>query len=94
MRLRRLCDIVCLFALEIAMRVTKWNDALAVQIPDDVAKSLDLKEGDEVTVRVADGRSLEIDRDEARKEALERIKAAKWKLPPGWKFDRDEANSR
>jgi antitoxin MazE len=76
------------------MRVTKWNDALAVQIPDDVAKSLDLKEGDEVTVRVANGGALEIERNESREQALERIKALKFKLPPGWKFDRDEANSR
>lgn len=76
------------------MRVTKWNDALAVQIPDDVAKSLDLKEGDDVTVRVAGGGALEIERSESREQALERIKALKFKLPPGWKFDRDEANSR
>lgn len=81
------------------MRVTRWNDALAVQIPEEVAKSLDLKEGDEVSVRVADGNSaagssLEIARDETREQALERIKASKFKLPPGWKFDRDEANER
>ncbi|MEV4608249.1 AbrB/MazE/SpoVT family DNA-binding domain-containing protein [Neorhizobium sp. LMR1-1-1.1] len=76
------------------MRVTKWNDALAVQIPDDVAKSLGLKEGDEITVRVAEGPVLEIGRDEERLQALERIKASKFKLPPNWKFDRDEANER
>ncbi|AYC99839.1 AbrB/MazE/SpoVT family DNA-binding domain-containing protein [Neorhizobium sp. NCHU2750] len=76
------------------MRVTKWNDALAVQIPDDVAKSLDLKEGDEVTVRVADQAILEIEREDARRQALERIRAAKFKLPPNWKFNRDEANER
>ncbi len=34
------------------MRVTRWNDALAVQIPEEVAKSLDLKEGDEVELTV------------------------------------------
>lgn len=32
------------------MRVTRWNDALAVQIADDIARSLDLKEGDEVEI--------------------------------------------
>lgn len=76
------------------MRVTKWNDALAVQIPDDVAKSLDLKEGDEVTVRAADRSVVEIGREDARQQALERIRGAKFKLPPNWKFDRDEANER
>lgn len=76
------------------MRVTRWNDALAVQIPDDVAKSLDLKEGDEVDVIVANEPSPEGARRQAKKQALERIKALKLELPPGWKFDREEANAR
>ncbi|CDZ69178.1 hypothetical protein NFO65_20870 [Neorhizobium galegae] len=29
-----------------------------------------------------------------RRAALERIRAFKWELPDGWKFDREEANSR
>lgn len=29
-----------------------------------------------------------------RRAALERIRAFKWELPAGWKFDREEANSR
>ncbi len=29
-----------------------------------------------------------------RRAALERIRAFKWKLPDGWKFDREEVNSR
>ena len=76
------------------MRVTRWNDALAVQIPDDVAKSLDLKEGDEVMVEVADRPSQDAERQEAKKQALERIKALKLELPSDWKFDREEANAR
>ncbi len=76
------------------MRVTRWNDALAVQIPDDVAKSLDLKEGDEVTVAVANEPSPEVARQEAKKQALERIEALKLELPADWKFDREEANAR
>lgn len=76
------------------MRVTKWNDALAVQIPDEVAKSLDLKEGDEVEL------SLKLDPDkrpvsvEERERIMEHIRSRRWKLPDGWKFDRDEANER
>ncbi len=45
-------------------------------------------------VRAADGPVLEIGRDEMRLQTLERIKASKFKLPPDWKFDRDEANER
>ncbi|MDP9837642.1 antitoxin MazE [Neorhizobium huautlense] len=76
------------------MRVTRWNDALAVQIPDDVARSLDLKEGDEVTVTVANETSQDAVRKNAKKQALERIKALQLELPPDWKFDREEANAR
>ncbi|MGI2035109.1 AbrB/MazE/SpoVT family DNA-binding domain-containing protein [Rhizobium panacihumi] len=76
------------------MRVTRWNDALAVQIPDDVAKSLDLKEGDEVEISLVSARTKPRISEEERQQALERIRSTKWKLPEGWKFDRDEANER
>jgi antitoxin MazE len=35
-----------------------------------------------------------VDCDRRRKRAMARIRAARWKLPPDWKFDRDEANER
>lgn len=76
------------------MQVAKWGNSLAIRIPAAVAEALDLKEGDDIAVRVADGPVLEIERNDARQKALERIKAFKLKLPPDWKFDRDEANSR
>jgi antitoxin MazE len=76
------------------MRVSKWGNSLAIRIPAEVAEALELKEGDEVDVRVAGTRSFDVDRDRRRERAMERIRAARWKLPPDWKFDRDEANSR
>jgi antitoxin MazE len=76
------------------MRVSKWGNSLAIRIPAEVAAALELKEGDEVEVQVAGSRSFDLDRDKSRERALAHIRAARWKLPPGWKFDRDEANSR
>lgn len=76
------------------MRVTRWNDALAVQIPDDVVKSLDLKEGDEVEISLTAGDADSVRRESERMQALEHIRSARWELPAGWKFDRDEANER
>lgn len=76
------------------MQVAKWGNSLAVRIPASVVEALDLKEGDEVVVRVGDGPSFEIERDDTRQKALDKIKAFKLKLPPDWKFDRDEANAR
>ena len=76
------------------MRVAKWGNSLAIRIPAEVAEALELKEGDQVEVRLAGARTFEVDRDRRRERAMERIRAAGWKLPPDWKFDRDEANAR
>ncbi len=76
------------------MRVSKWGNSLAIRIPAEVVEALELREGDEVEVRVAGTRSFDVDRDRRRERAMERIRTARWKLPPGWKFDRDEANER
>ena len=56
--------------------------------------ALELKVGDEVEVRLAGARTFDIDRDKSRERALARIRAFRWKLPPDWKFDREDANSR
>lgn len=76
------------------MRVAKWGNSLAIRIPNSVAAALELKEGDEVEVRLAADRVFEVKRDRRRERALERIRSARWTLPPDWKFDRDEANAR
>ena len=76
------------------MRVSKWGNSLAVRVPAAVVEALELKEGDEVEVRLAGDRSFEIDRARGRDRALARIRASHWELPPGWKFDREDANSR
>ena len=76
------------------MRVSKWGNSLAIRLPAAVAEALELKEGDEVEVRVAGPRTFDLERDKRRERALARLEEFRWKLPPGWKFDRDEANSR
>jgi antitoxin MazE len=80
--------------MEDGMRIAKWGNSLAIRIPAEVAQALELKEGDEVEVRVAGSRAFDVDRDRRRERALERLKQFRWKLPPDWKFDRDEANAR
>jgi antitoxin MazE len=76
------------------MRVSKWGNSLAIRLPAVVVEALELKEGDEVEVRLAGRRTFDIDRDKRRERALARLKEFRWKLPPDWKFDRDEANAR
>jgi antitoxin MazE len=76
------------------MQVSKWGNSLAVRLPAVVVKMLELKEGDQIEVRVAGTRQFEIERDRTREQALEGLRRLRWKLPAGFKFDRVEANER
>jgi antitoxin MazE len=76
------------------MQVSKWGDSLAIRLPAVVVEALNLKEGDDVEIRVADARTFDVAPDRRLAEAMERLKALRKELPPGWKFDRDEANAR
>jgi antitoxin MazE len=76
------------------MQVSKWGNSLAIRLPAVVVDALELKEGDEIEIHVAGGRSFGIARDKGRERALKRIRQLSKELPPGWKFDRDEANAR
>ena len=79
------------------MQVAKWGNSLAVRLPKALVDQLALKPGDEVRVVASEPGTLKIVRDDAaarRDEALKRMGERRWPLPPGYKFDRDEANSR
>lgn len=76
------------------MRVAKWGNSLAIRIPKNVADALGLKEGQQVEVEQADNGVIRIARTPSRAELIDRIRQMAKPLPPGWKFDRDEANAR
>jgi antitoxin MazE len=76
------------------LQVAKWGNSLAVRLPAAVVEALRLKEGDEIEIHVAGERAFAIARKPARKDFLERLRAFRGRLPPDFKFDRDEANAR
>jgi antitoxin MazE len=76
------------------MQVSKWGNSLAIRLPASVVEALQLKAGDEVEVHVADDRRFGIARDNRRERAMARIRSFCKKLPPDWKFDREDANAR
>jgi antitoxin MazE len=80
--------------MEIAMRVTKWGNSLAVRIPAAVAKGLELKEGDDIEIRIADQLELKVSDRAGREELLKRLLKFRGRMPSDFKFDRDEANDR
>lgn len=76
------------------MRVAKWGNSLAVRLPAAVVEVLELREGDDIEIHVVDARQLGIARKPGRKELLKRLRAFRGRLPPDFKFDREEANAR
>lgn len=76
------------------MQVARWGNSLAVRLPASVVEALGLKEGDDIEIRIAGERAFDVERDRSRERALERVRALRKPLPPGWHFDRDEAHAR
>jgi antitoxin MazE len=77
------------------MLVSKWGNSLAVRLPKALVDELGLKEGDELNVVAAKGGTIAVETKEDRqRRALENMRARNWTSPPGYKFDRDEANER
>ena len=79
---------------EAIMQVSRWGNSLAVRLPRAVVDMLKLREGDEIEITVAGERKFEVSRDRKREEAMKRLRALRRPLPPGFKFDREEANER
>jgi antitoxin MazE len=76
------------------MQVAKWGANLAVRLPATVVEALLLKEGDELEIHVAGERAFVVARKPGREDFLNRLRAYRGRLPPNFKFDRDEANAR
>lgn len=76
------------------MQVSKWGNSLAVRLPAVVVEALELEEGDQITIRIAGKREFEVSRDRSRQEAIEGLRRLSKPLPPGFKFDREEAHAR
>jgi antitoxin MazE len=79
---------------EDVMQVAKWGNSLAVRLPSAVVDALDLKEGDQIEIRIVGERTFEVQRDRSREDALTRLRNLRRPLPAGFIFGRDEANAR
>ena len=78
----------------VPMQVSKWGNSLAIRLPAAVVQALELKAGDDIEIRVAGSRELEVGRDESRQRALETLRKLRRPFPPGFVFDREEAHER
>ena len=75
------------------MHVLKWGDSLAIRLPAAVVEEFKLKEGDEIEIRITNNLVTEVS-PEQRQRALENLRKLSRPFPPGFVFDRDEANER
>jgi antitoxin MazE len=62
--------------------------------PAAVVEALQLTEGDEIEIHVAGAHEFAVARKPGREELLKRLRTFRGRLPPDFKFDRDEANAR
>jgi len=75
------------------MKLTKTSDGYIVKVPDEVVASLGLHDGDDVDFTTSRVITLAVTEEE-RERALEDMKRLARPLPPGYKFNREEANAR
>jgi antitoxin MazE len=76
------------------MQVSKWGNSLAIRLPAAIVQALELKEGDDIEIRVAGEKAFEVSRDESRRRALETLRKLRRPFPPGFVFGREEAHER
>jgi len=76
------------------MQVSKWGNSLAVRLPASVVRALELKEGDQIELHLANRRSLEVAKVPGRRELLQRLRKYRGSLPATFRFDRLEENER
>jgi antitoxin MazE len=77
-----------------AVKVAKWGNSLAVRLPASLVEAQRIEEGDEIELIPRGKGKFEVSPDERRRHALEEILRLSVPLPPGYKFDREEANAR
>jgi len=76
------------------MKIARWGNSPALGLPASVVKALELKEGDEVRVHVAEARAFGIVRKATPTSLLERVRPFRGRLPPDFTVDHDDANAR
>lgn len=76
------------------MRVSKWGNSLALRIPAEVVEALELKEGDEIQLRAIKRNEFGVAKQATAEDVIRAFRKFRGRVPPDFKFDRDEANSR
>jgi len=76
------------------MQVAKWGNSLAVRLPAALVSALDLRAGDDIELTLDEPRRFRVQKKPGMDALLERLRAFRGRLPPDFKFDREDANAR
>ena len=76
------------------MQISKWGNSLAIRLPAAVIEALELKEGDDIEVVVADESTFAILKKPGNQKLLKRLHKFRGRLPDDFVFNRDSANQR
>jgi antitoxin MazE len=80
--------------MEIAMKVSKWGNSLAIRLPAELVEKLGIKEGDELVEQpgFAEEKQVLLTKQKTFEEKMERLREIRKKseLPSDYKFDRNE----
>ena len=76
------------------MQVSRWGNSLAIRLPSAVVEALQLVEGDDIEITLADERVFAVARKPDRAELVSRLREFRGRLPADFRFDRDEAAGR
>ena len=76
------------------MQVSKWGNSMAIRLPASVVQALELHEGDDIEVLIAEKRVFQVKKKPSNDAILARLRQFRGKLPADFKFDRDDANAR
>ena len=76
------------------VQVSKWGSSLAIRLPAAVVEALELEEGDDIEVVVADESTFGIRKKPSNQTLLKRLHKFRGRLPDDFVFDRESANQR
>ena len=76
------------------MQVSKWGNSLAIRLPAALVKDLNLVDGDHVQLSARGPRDFSLSKKPGRDQILAALREFRGRLPPDFKFDRNDANDR
>ena len=76
------------------MKVAKWGNSLAVRLPAAVVEVLQLKDGDELEIRVEGQRELTVRKKPEIEDMFARVRRLRGAMPKDFKFNREELYER